>query len=343
MAEQDSKKKELAYGAEKQQQRHHLYSFTKETKFGSCSSSQPNTVRQRKAVPPGYLHDLFHTRHLMKSVGLRRGKLGENSCKGNGKVGKKTSLPAVALDNARLQPLPRIGAKVSTGGKITDDVLPKLFEQRKRFLQKKRRAAEKENTHFSDLSAQGQATGLLSLPEDVLLRIVCKLGHDDIKPLFLVCKQLSKTLQNAIAFHFNYATPSRMNANCISPGMNLQARRMDRRRNITAIADVLAHLRRGPRIVSGLRQRPTGSTGPRILSFTPAATPTDRKGKSSSQQGTPISRFIGTPTAHPCPSPELSPARGLRFASVGLSPTSMQMDDTCSEVVENGEVELVRD
>lgn len=50
------------------------------------------------------------------------------------------------------------------------------------------RSAAASRTAFAD----GQACthheqGLLALPEDVLMKIVCNLSHDEIKPLFQVC------------------------------------------------------------------------------------------------------------------------------------------------------------
>ena len=38
--------------------------------------------RQKRAVPPGYLHDLLHSRHLMKTVGLSGGQPVDNRNRG---------------------------------------------------------------------------------------------------------------------------------------------------------------------------------------------------------------------------------------------------------------------
>lgn len=121
--------------------------------------------------------------------------------------------------------------------------------------------------------------------------MVCYLKHDDVKPLFLVCKQLHGTLREAIRFHFNYATPSRgAPAEGASPALAaVAARRPDRRRAVTAFSDVLAHLRqRSQRAAAGPPPLPhtgnaaapgsTQSARPRMLSFTPQATPMSRLG-----------------------------------------------------------------
>jgi len=69
--------------------------------------------------------------------------------------------------------------------------LPELFEQRKRFLQKKKQKAEETPYRCRP----DDPVGLLSLPEDVLLKVVCYLRHEEIAPLFLVCKELGNTVR----------------------------------------------------------------------------------------------------------------------------------------------------
>lgn len=83
-------------------------------------------------------------------------------------------------------------------------------------------------------------------------------------------------LRDAIKFHFNYATPSRM----ITEEQTLHAKRPERKKAVTALSDVLAHLRRHQRQVAaptrlGQSNAPgsTQSTKPRMLSFTPQVTP----------------------------------------------------------------------
>ena len=76
------------------------------------------------------------------------------------------------------------------------------------------------------------------------------------------------------------------------------ARRPERRRQVTALADVMAHLRqRNQRTYAAALppQNPPGSThstGPKMLSFTPQATP-------HSRLGTPLGRNILTPLPTP--------------------------------------------
>lgn len=214
---------------------------------GQTSSAQP-TRQQKKAVPPGYLHDLLHSRHLMKTVGLR-GKRRETSS---------------------MNPLKGGGRQLYNKPSLTGSPrLPELFEQRKLFLQKKKRGLEYQRNQGQRKDSVA-GVGLLSLPEDVLLKIVCYLEHDDIKPLFRVCKELGNTLRNAVKFHFNYATPT------VALGEETMpfAKRPQKRKAVTAYADVVAHLKRGQRNVIE-REAPssTHSTAPRALRFTPQSTP----------------------------------------------------------------------
>ncbi|KAJ7531044.1 hypothetical protein O6H91_14G030200 [Diphasiastrum complanatum] len=48
------------------------------------------------------------------------------------------------------------------------------------------------------------------LPLELLVRIVCKLQHDQIKPAFHVCKRLCHAVVIAKQNHFNYTTPGRV-------------------------------------------------------------------------------------------------------------------------------------
>lgn len=210
---------------------------------GPTSTAQP--TRQKKAVPPGYLHDLLHSRHLMKTVGLRSGR----------------------KDGPSINPLIHGGRQLYNKATFARSPrLPELFEQRKLFLQKRK----KKMMVTSVPKEPGSNVGLLSLPEDVLLKVVCYLEHDDIKPLFQVCKELGNTLRNAIKFHFNYATPTMALGEETMP----MAKRPQKRRAVTAYADVMAHLKKGQRnVIEKTAPSSTHSTAPRALRFTPQSTP----------------------------------------------------------------------
>jgi hypothetical protein len=190
-----------------------------------------------------------------------------------------------------LQPFQQLHSKLPH---IPGQNLPSLFEVRKKFLQKKRRS-ERDKTPYQQ--NVGKPIGLLSMPEDVLLKIVCYLQHNDIKPMFLVCKQLKTTLHQAIKWHFNYATPSRM---ALAERTPAAARRPERRRQVTALADVMAHLRqRNQRTYAAAAPPPNPpgsvhSTGPKMLSFTPQATPMSRLGTPLARSFTPLPTPVGS-------------------------------------------------
>ncbi|CAM8876970.1 unnamed protein product [Rhodiola kirilowii] len=50
---------------------------------------------------------------------------------------------------------------------------------------------------------------LESLPMDILVKIVCHLHHDQLKPAFHVSQRLRKAVMRARQIHFNYTTPDR--------------------------------------------------------------------------------------------------------------------------------------
>jgi hypothetical protein len=264
---------------------------------GRPSQSSTRQPQQRKAVPPGYLHDLLHSRHLMKTVGLR-------------KQAKDRNMIPNPLVGVPVKPKSAHGPHASRrAAKAVTPQLPELFQQRKLFLdrRKDRKNRERQNDRTKTggkptttgarqerrlEQRQDTAAGesddtinLLSLPEELLLKIVCHLTHEEAKPLFLVCKELSATLKNAIKFHFNFATPTAMavpdgglildtNQKHLMP----LGRRPQKRRAVTAYMDVMAHLRKGQRNVIE-KEAPTTSTqsaaAPRALMFnTPQTTPT---------------------------------------------------------------------
>lgn len=80
-------------------------------------------------------------------------------------------------------------------------------------------------------------------------------------------------LREAVRFHFNYATPTMATADDCLP----EARKPKRRKAVTALAGVMAHLKRGQRnVVERDAPSSANSTGPRALSFTPQTTPVSR-------------------------------------------------------------------
>ena len=309
------------------------------------SSSRPSAVKPssatkahapRKAVPPGYLHDLLHSRHLMKTVGLRK----QTDCRNipNPLAGVPVKTPRLTShhghgrDGGREREREREREahvnvkKRSHVSKAETPKLPELFQQRKLYLDrrkdrknKKRREegasarARKEavrrtkpaDEHADDgdvASEDDYEINLLSLPEELLLKIVCYLTHEEAMPLFLVCKELNETLKNAIKFHFNFATPMAMAAMGTANGANggplnhahgrnglgPLVRRPQKKRAVTAYADVLGHLKKGGQR-NVIKEAPSSSThslaAPRALMFnTPQTTPTSLQQQHQQQQ-----------------------------------------------------------
>jgi hypothetical protein len=123
------------------------------------------SVRPKRAVPQGYLHDLLQSRHMMKTVGLQGlgGRLKSMDCK-LAKLQPHSSLNGKKM-TSDLRRRDNIFSYNKTSALHTTQKLPELFEQRKRFLQKKKR--QKEEVAYR--RNPEKPVGLLSLPEDVLV------------------------------------------------------------------------------------------------------------------------------------------------------------------------------
>lgn len=125
---------------------------------------------------------------------------------------------------------------------------------------------------------------LLSFSLLLQLKVVCSLTHDELKPLFQVCKALRSTvgwagraglavgpptaeagmldlacsrssrllphhvqLRNAVAYHFNYSTPSRLAGGGAPPALGERQRRPARTNHL----QVISRLARGGRGMAG--------------------------------------------------------------------------------------------
>ncbi|KDD76183.1 hypothetical protein H632_c323p0, partial [Helicosporidium sp. ATCC 50920] len=134
------------------------------------------------------------------------------------------------------------------------------MKSRKQFLQQR-----KQFQPHCDVYRQhpDRPSGLLSLPEDVMLKIVCHLHHDEIKPLFAVCSQLRNTLREAVHLHFNFTTPYRASHEEVAGGLPRPDRA--KKRSVTNLAAVLAHIGRNGR--SLIPHLTSAATAPRTLHF----------------------------------------------------------------------------
>ncbi|GAB4820094.1 hypothetical protein N2152v2_007140 [Parachlorella kessleri] len=204
------------------------------SRSASENEEKPSGGLKRKAtVAPGYLRDLLQARQRMKSMGLKAAQAGGSG----GSVAASTTSTAAAKCGSRAGALTAARQEQLY---VAPATLPLLFAQRKKYLLDKRQSTPQPYRLNEELPV-----GLLSLPEDVLLKIMCYLRHDEIKPLFQVCKSLNHTLRTAVHFHFNYATPFRdMEGRAPPP----QRRDPNKKRSNTNLAAVLAHLTRSGRL-----------------------------------------------------------------------------------------------
>jgi hypothetical protein len=217
-------------------------------------------VHKRKAVPPGYLQGYLQARQRLKSMGLEPLKRFPITSRHHSAHThhhlhhQATSNTNVVTASTSAPPQPAAG--------LLSEMLPLLFKQRKKYLQRQRLLGTSQQ--YSQ-QRPGEPAGLLSLPEDVLLKIVCHLQHDEIKPLFQVCNRLSETLHNAIRFHFNFATPFRPIAEMETqqlPCGGIPGRPdRQRKRAVTNLSAVMARLSRGGRMAAVSAARKSGMGG----------------------------------------------------------------------------------
>ncbi|KAL4422835.1 hypothetical protein ABPG75_009032 [Micractinium tetrahymenae] len=240
--------------------------------------SAPSGVRKgvvkpqplRRTLLPGELHATLQSRQLANQLGLRppalpgaaqsaRGappsgaaRASSSSTSGSGVPDGPRSAPAAAGRPAAPCPQ-RTYVPVRT--------LPLIFAQRKRHLQQHKAKAQ----HTEPYQQRG-GEGLLALPEDVLLKVVCLLSHDELRPLFQVCKALRDTLRNAVKYHFNFSTPGRRVEEAAPPALGERKERRPPRSNVY---QVMSRLSRGPRAAAAGRGSggSSRSTAPRALDF----------------------------------------------------------------------------
>jgi hypothetical protein len=114
---------------------------------------------KRRAVPPGFLHDLLQARKRMTSVGLKATGSGTANINAGGSSSRIHSNVAAStsalLQLHTLQHAPHAPVKT----------LPLLLEHRKKYLQ----SVKVNGTAAHYQQRAGEPVGLLSLPEDVLV------------------------------------------------------------------------------------------------------------------------------------------------------------------------------
>ncbi|KAI3430535.1 hypothetical protein D9Q98_005128 [Chlorella vulgaris] len=224
------------------------------------------TKKQRKAsviiLPPSLLHTHLQSRQLQQQLRLRPAD-GPSSSAQSARAVLSTRSATAAPSPSCLRGVPPAYVPVRT--------LPLIFAQRKRHLQQQKARAQHRGPY-----EERAGDGLLALPEDVLLKVVCFLAHDELKPLFRVCKALHATMHNAIFYHFNYSTPHRPTEEPAPPALGERQRRPAR----TNVQQVMSRLARGARVpAAGRGAAASGAVraaAPRALNFTDS-NHTDRK------------------------------------------------------------------
>ncbi|GBG59881.1 hypothetical protein CBR_g66688 [Chara braunii] len=88
--------------------------------------------------------------------------------------------------------------------------LATMFIQRKKMVAPRTPRTPQAFTVYRDSTPEpAESSSLESLPTELLVRILCYLHHDELKPAFFVCKRLREATIAAVQIHFNYTTPDR--------------------------------------------------------------------------------------------------------------------------------------
>ncbi|CAN1810831.1 F-box protein At1g61340 [Linum perenne] len=68
-----------------------------------------------------------------------------------------------------------------------------------------------------------QTSGLDNLPQDLLIKILCGVNHEDLKQLLLVSKPIAEATSIAKRLHFAYSTPTKVRAFRSSSPVNFES------------------------------------------------------------------------------------------------------------------------
>mmetsp|Transcript_305 Transcript_305/g.1021 ORF Transcript_305/g.1021 Transcript_305/m.1021 type:complete len:287 (-) Transcript_305:49-909(-) len=144
-----------------------------------CSVREGGVTKKTAYLRPGQLAKFAHSQ-----------RAGTLACLRAGIGGGSKRVKAHELDHKR-PPLPS-----TANALMPSKTLNKIFSH------KSKKKALKSTGRQKDCP-------LLSLPQEVLARIVCFLRHDELQPLYSVCTRLRDAAAAATVVHFNYVTPDR--------------------------------------------------------------------------------------------------------------------------------------
>jgi hypothetical protein len=138
------------------ERKHQQHLHRRDLRVGPAALMSGPMAVKRKAVPPGYLHDLLHARHRMNSLGIRLGP--------DGHLPPPRPLADLPAPGPSAAPAPALRTAHQRAPYVPAKTLPLFFEQRKRYLQQKKLCGA---TPYQQ--RVGEPVGLLSLPEDVMV------------------------------------------------------------------------------------------------------------------------------------------------------------------------------
>ncbi|CAN6913570.1 unnamed protein product [Brassica oleracea] len=71
---------------------------------------------------------------------------------------------------------------------------------------------KRQKSRTTNVSLSSERSGLESLPQELLIRVVCGVDHEDLKSLNIVSKSIREASLIAKELHFSYTTPKKTRA-----------------------------------------------------------------------------------------------------------------------------------
>ncbi|XP_024363372.1 uncharacterized protein [Physcomitrium patens] len=164
--------------------------------------TQTQVPRRRKYLRPGQLAKLVdeHKKSRMTNALRKKNKIGNS-------IFRKNS-SALEVANVTDSTAPSLSSPVPTL-----QVFGPAYPQRKKLVAPRtpltpasQLTVVRDPMHEVDFPSQSESP-LEGLPVELLVHIVCRLHHDQLKPVFHVCRSLQEAVNIAREMHFNFTTP----------------------------------------------------------------------------------------------------------------------------------------
>mmetsp|Transcript_26972 Transcript_26972/g.45218 ORF Transcript_26972/g.45218 Transcript_26972/m.45218 type:complete len:252 (+) Transcript_26972:315-1070(+) len=195
----------------------------------ASTSGRPPPARPPRFVRPGVLAQLVKASKVQKSV--------------------KSTITAVGNKRMRFSPHAFDEQMLNKANQMYAKTLASIFAKDKR-----------RHGGTTECRQKSPQNTLLELPNDLLMRIVCQLHHDELKPLLRTCSRLRHAALAAIVVYFNYNTPEPCRALGLESTISMTSRLRSPPRDFRAAA--IKAIAGGPRAPRRCRRRYAPSVSP---------------------------------------------------------------------------------